>query len=249
VARERGRPAGIVLIAAALFAALPAGEAASGSGRGQTESAGGKTVLVARSGRPLPARWQRWVKRSLVPLVNGRVKVGLKGCPDHPRAVGCVYSTRLSTVYIDQGRAVLPATLYHELGHLFDWRVLNNRERRRFKRLVGMGSRGWFSGRTPPAEQFAEAYSFCARYRRIRSIRGYTTYGYDPSPGAHRSACALIKRAAKPEGRRSEPAPNPPPTISDPNPPPPQPPDDPDAEPDSPLPPLPPVPPLPPLPR
>jgi len=215
--------------------------------RQSTKAAGGKTVLVGRSGRALPARWQRWVRRSLVPVVNGRVKVGLNGCPGHPRVVGCVYSTRLSTVYIDGDRAVLPATLYHELGHLFDWRVLNNRERRRFKRLLGMGSRGWFSGRMPPAEQFAEAYSFCARYRRIRSIRAYTTYGYDPSPSTHRTACALIKRAAKPDGRRGDPAPNPPATITDPNPPP-QPPDDPNAEPDSPLPDLPPIPPLPPLP-
>lgn len=232
------------MIAGALCAAVPPGAPAER----QLESAGGKTVLVARSGRPLPERWQRWVRRSLVPVVNGRVKVGLDGCPAHPRAVGCVYSTRLSTVYIDSRRAVLPATLYHELGHLFDWRVLNNRERRRFKRLIGMGSRGWFSGSTPPAEQFAEAYSFCARYRRIKSIRAYTTYGYDPSPASHREACALMKRAAKPEGGRAQPAPNPPATISDPNPPPPQPPDDPGTQPDSPVPALPPVPPLPPLP-
>src|SRR5215218_10282813 len=110
-------------MAAALSGGLTAGAPAD---RPATESAGGRTVLVARSGRALPARWQHWVRRSLVPIVNGRVKVSLNGCPAHPRAVGCVYSTRPSTVYIAADRAVLPATLYHELGHLFDCRVRNN---------------------------------------------------------------------------------------------------------------------------
>ena len=242
--RRRWRLAGAALIAGMLAAGMPPGAPADS---GPTESARSKTVLTARSGRALPARWQRWVRRSLMPVVNGRVKVGMSGCPAHPRAIGCVYSTRLTTIYLDVRRASLPATLYHELGHLFDWRVLNNRERRRFRRLVGMSGRGWFGGKTPPAERFAEAYSFCARYRRIRSIRAYTTYDYDPSPSEHRAACALIKRAAEPEGRRAEPAPNPPSTISEPNPPPQQPPEG-ETEPDSPLPDLPPVPPLPPLP-
>ena len=215
------------------------------------ERAETKTTLVASSGRPLPKRWQRWVRRSLMPIVRGRVKVGRRGCPAHPRSVGCVYSDRLSVVYIDERRAVLPATLYHELGHLFDWRVLNNRDRRRFKRLLGKSRQGWFSGREKPAEQFAEAYSFCARYRRIRSIRTYTTYGYDPSPAQHRRACQMIVEAARPSGSPPQPAGNSPATINDPQPPPPQPPEG-DDEPDSPpapLPPLPPVPPLPPLPR
>ena len=123
-------------MAAVLCCALPTAGSA-GPQRPATESASSKTTLVGRSGRPLPGRWQKWVRRSIVPIVDGRVKVSLAGCPAHPRAVGCVYSTRLGTVYIDQDRAVLPATLYHELGHLFDWRVLNNRERRRFKKLEG----------------------------------------------------------------------------------------------------------------
>ena len=242
--KRRWRLAGAALIAGTLAAGMPPAVPAE---RAVSESARSETVLVASTGRSLPARWQRWVRRSLVPVVNGRVKVGMNGCPRHPRAVGCVYSTRLTTVYLDIDRAALPATLYHELGHLFDRRVLNNRERRRFTRLLKMGNRKWFGGKEPPAERFAEAYSFCARYRRIRSIGAYTTYGYDPSPTEHRTACALIRRAAKPEGRRAEPAPNPPSTISDPTPPPPQPPEG-ETEPDSPLPGI-PLPPLPPLPR
>jgi hypothetical protein len=233
-------------VLAAAFSLVAFGMAwpdASGGG----EVARSKTKLVSSKGRALPARWQRWVRRSLVPVVSGRVRVGLRGCPAHPDAVGCVYSDRLTVIYIDKRRAVLPATLYHELGHLFDWRVLNNRDRRRFKRLVGKPRASWFHGRNAPSEQFAEAYSFCARYRRIRSIRAYTTYGYDPSPSEHRAACRLIASAAKPATRPSQPPPNPPATISDPDPPPPQPApeqEEPD-EPQAPLPGLPPVPPLP----
>jgi hypothetical protein len=110
---RQGRLAAAVLAAGALCVSLPAGAPA---GHASSESARSKTVLVARSGRAMPARWQRWVRRSIVPVVDGRVKVSLTGCPAHPKAVGCVYSTRLRTVYIDNDRAVLPATLYHELG-------------------------------------------------------------------------------------------------------------------------------------
>ena len=228
--RARGALLGAVVLLSALAAAWPAD-----SGAGGGEAARSQTKLVSSSGRALPARWQRWVRRSLVPIVNGRVRVGLRGCPAHPSAVGCVYSDRLTVVYIDERRAVLPATLYHELGHLFDWRVLNNGDRRRFKRLVGKPRSSWFRGRNSPSEQFAEAYSFCARYKRIRSIRAYTTYGYDPSPAEHRAACRLIAAAAKPASTPSQPPPNPPATISDPEPPPQQPPPD-ETEPDEPSP-------------
>jgi hypothetical protein len=230
------------------FALIPA----IGVAKSSTESAGQPptTFVSNASRRPMSARWQQWARRSLVPLVEGRVKISLSGCPASSRAIGCVYSTRLRTIYLDRRRAVLPATLYHEAGHLFDYRVMNNADRRAFKRIVGKRRQGWFNGREEPAEQFAEAYSFCARYRRIHSIDRYTTYGYDPSPEQHRKACRLIVAAAQPDGAPPQPPPNPPPVTSDPQQPPDQPPDDPDHEPGAPLPELPPAPdpPLPPPP-
>jgi hypothetical protein len=45
------------------------------------------------------------------------------------------------------------------------------------------------------AEHFAEGYSWCGRYARIRSLRGYASYRYDPTPAQHRRLCALIRRA------------------------------------------------------
>jgi hypothetical protein len=211
-------------------------------------AASADTTLVNREGRALPQRWQSWIHKSLVPIVPGRVKVSLRGCPAHPNAVGCVYSDRLSAVYLDRRRAVLPSTLYHELGHLYDWRVLSNRDRRRFKRLVGKPRQGWFKGRAQPAELFAEAYSFCARYRRIKSVRTYATYGYDPTPSQHRAACRLIVAAAQPRSAPAQPPPNPPLAVADRQPPPPQPPDDPETQPESPPPSQGPAPGLPPLP-
>ena len=87
--------------------------------------------------------------------------------------------------------------LLHELGHLFDLRVMNNRDR--FRRIMRAARRKWWAGRIPLAEQFAEAYSFCARYRRIVSIGRYASYHYSPSRGQHRSVCSLIVAAARPQ--------------------------------------------------
>lgn len=231
-----------LFVAAALAVAFTLGATAPAANRGGETAGTRPTVFVNPNGRPMPARWQRWARNSLVPLVEGKVRIHLDGCPARPRAVACIYTKRRRTVYIDRGRAVLPATLYHELGHLFDLRVLNNRERRRFKRIVDRPRRPWYGGSNPTSEQFGEAYAFCARYRRIRSVRKYAVYGYDPTPAEHQAACRLIRRAAAPRGRPPQPAPNTPPATSEPNPPPQQPPDDPDHEPGGPLPPLPPLP-------
>jgi hypothetical protein len=191
----------------------------------------------------MQGRWKRWARNSLVPLVEGKVRIFQNGCPGRPRATACVYTKRRRTVYINRRRAVMPATLYHELGHLFDLGVLNNSERGQFKRISDRPNRPWYRTPNSTAELFAEAYQFCARYRRIRSVRRYSAYGYDPTPAEHRAACRLIKRAAKPGSPPPQPAPNTPPATSEPNPPPSeQPPEDPDHEPDGPLPPLPPLP-------
>jgi hypothetical protein len=87
--------------------------------------------------------------------------------------------------------------MLHELGHLFDLRVMNNGDRGRFRRIMHAARRKWWAGRIPLAEQFAEAYSFYARYRRIASIGRYASYHYSPSRGQHRSVCRLIVAAAR----------------------------------------------------
>jgi hypothetical protein len=170
-----------------------------------------------------------------MPVVSGKVRVHVDGCPGRPRAVGCVYYKRPRRLYLDAERAALPATLYHELGHLYDMHVLRHEHRRRFKGHVGKRERGWFRGPNPASEQFAEAYSFCARYRRIHSLRGHTTYGYDPSPKEFEKTCRMIRNASR-TPKPPQPPPNPPSQPTNDPEPPPQPDDDPDTVPGLPLP-------------
>ena len=143
-----------------------------------------------------------------------------KRCPALPRAAGCVYRRRPRTIYIRPGVRSPRSVLLHELGHLFDLRVMNNGDRGRFRRIMRATRRKWWAGRIPLAEQFAEAYSFCARYRRIVAIGRYATYDYGPSRRQHRSVCALIVAAAR-DAAPAVPAPQAPPvTRADPVPPP-----------------------------
>ena len=46
------------------------------------------------------------------------------------------------------------------------------------------GRAKWWRGAEPLAEQFAEAYSWCARYARIVSIARYSSYDYRPTGNA-----------------------------------------------------------------
>jgi hypothetical protein len=220
--------------------------------------------LVSVRGRALGGPWQRWARASLMPTVGGRLTIVLTGCRALPRAAGCVYRKRPRTIYLRRGIRRPRSVLLHEMGHLFDLRVMNNRDRGRFRRIMRARRRAWWKGRTPLAEQFAEAYSFCARYRRIVSIARYSSYHYRPSRSQHNAVCRLIVAVAR-DRAPSAPAPQAPlVTRPDPEPPPqpspsavpgsggrPQPRPSPTPTPTpspNPAPPLPPVPTVPPLP-
>ena len=181
-----------------------------------------RPVLLSAKGTPLGDPYRRWVRKALVPVVGGRLRVYLTGCPGKPKAAGCVFYRHPRRVYLKRSARGLAGVFYHELGHLFDFRVLNDRDRRQFRRLMGQQGRRWaWSGRNPPAELFAEAYSWCARFGEIRSIGRFATYGYDPSPRQHRAACLLIRRAARDESAPRKPSS--PPAVTEPHPPPPPP--------------------------
>ena len=126
-------------------------------------------------------------------------------------------------VYLRAGLQDPRGVLLHELGHLYDLRVLNHRDRGRFRRILGRSAkRRWWRGSRPLAEQFAEAYSWCARYARIVSIARYSSYDYRPTGRQHRRICALILRAAA--DRTPARAPVRPPLVTAPHAPPPAPP-------------------------
>jgi hypothetical protein len=185
--------------------------------------AGADLTLTGPQGRSLGGSWQRWARASLMPTVGGRVTVRFTGCPALPRAAGCVYRQRPRTIYLRAGLRRPRSVLLHEMGHLFDLRVMNNGDRGRFRKIMRAKQRRWWAGRIPLAEQFAEAYSFCARYRKIVSIARYSNYHYRPTRAQHARVCRLIVRAAD-DKRPSAPPPQAP-VVTRPDPsPPPQPP-------------------------
>jgi hypothetical protein len=147
------------------------------------------TTLVLADGTVGPQPYQGWVDRANVPTIDATVTLRLDGCSDLP---GCVTDGEMA-VDLDPEWAN-PHVLLHELGHLFDdqmpaW------VRTEFQGIVG--ARSWLSASSssPANEQFAEAYSLCARKRSIRR-RAAEGYRYDPSPAEHLQACGLIRRAA-----------------------------------------------------
>jgi hypothetical protein len=223
----RRRELWVAVVLAVVAAALLAGGAPAKQG---------DTKLIRPNGRALPKTWQRWADRSLVPTVKGRVTVHSGGCPGLSKAAGCVYNNRPRDVYIKHGVSRARSVLLHELGHLFDLRVLNNSDRGRFRRILRQPrKRTWWKGTIPLAEQFAEAYSFCARYRTIVSIARFATYHYRPTSRQHVSACALMRKAARDHAGARPPTLLPLFTGPDPVPPP-QPPDSPGTVPGAPTP-------------
>jgi hypothetical protein len=168
---------------------------------------------VTERGRPIRGKVHRWIHQAKVPLVRGRVQIRRRACPGHPSFAGCVLSARPRTVYLKRDLDEPRRLLYHELGHVFDLRVLNRRERGVFKRIVGIRRSGWFQGGLPPAEWFADGYAACALHQRLRRRGRPTPYGYGPTPRRHARVCRLIKNAAAPRGRPPQPPQNPPPVI------------------------------------
>jgi hypothetical protein len=168
---------------------------------------------VDELGRPIQGQIHKWMHRAKVPLVHGRIVIRRTLCPMGRVFAGCVFPAQPRVLYMRPALHEPRRILYHELGHTFDLLVLNQGERRRFKRIVGIRRHGWFRGGLPPAEWFADGYASCAvRLRLRRSVRP-TPYGYSPSPRRHARVCALIRSAAKPRGRPPQPPSNPPPVI------------------------------------
>ncbi len=206
----------MAIVAAAIAVALVAAPASGGPGASRAAS---DLNVTGPGGRGLSGSWQRWARASLMPTVAGRITLKLTGCPALPRAAGCVYRKRPRTIYMRRGLRHPRSILLHELGHLYDLNVLNNGDRGRFRRIMRGKRRAWWKGRIPLAEQFAEAYSFCARYSRIVSISRYSTYEYRPTRKQHSKVCGLIVRAAGDRAPSVPPSGAPPVTRPDPPPP------------------------------
>ncbi|MEA2406932.1 MAG: hypothetical protein QOE69_1051 [Thermoleophilaceae bacterium] len=180
-----------------------------------------RTVFVDEHGRPIHGQLAKWARAAKVPLPGGRVQIRRAPCPSGLPVEGCVYTGRPRMVFLSPGLRQTRYVLLHELGHVFDLVVLNARERRHFKRILGIRRSGWFRGGLPPAEWFAEGYAACATRLRLQRASKPTVYGYAPTRRQHARVCRLIVAAAKPGGHRPKPPKNPPPVIEV-QPPPPQ---------------------------
>ena len=193
---------------AALVAVTLAGALADAGPAG-----GHPPVPVDELGRSIHGKIHRWMHHAKVPLVRGRIVIRRTLCPMGPVFAGCVFPARPRVLYMRPSLREPRRILYHELGHTFDLLVLNRRERRRFKRIVGIRRHGWFSGGLPPAEWFADGYASCAVRLRLRRVMRPTPYGYSATPRRHARVCSLIRSAARPRGRPPQPPSNPPPVI------------------------------------
>lgn len=149
---------------------------------------------------------------------------------DSSQVAGCA-STETS-IEIKPGSG--PAVYWHEVGHLFDYQVLDDHYRDAF-RMITHDGRGWWGedvlladgtlnpSYNPPGERFAGAYSMCAMQHTGRPLYGadsvtYTRdgrkrpdavwgdYGYRASWRRHQRVCALIWHAG---GRHYTPTPLP----------------------------------------
>jgi hypothetical protein len=139
-------------------------------------------------------------------------------CPDNPDVVACA-ATEVTPdgaggyVCADPDGCIWLTdrdrfTRDHELGHVFDAQVLDDRDRARFTRLLGFPrGRPWFAanGGTSPGEDFADIYAMCrlnitpwGHRRKNGTIVGSTPISYDSMPSAarYRAMCSAMRFAA-----------------------------------------------------
>jgi hypothetical protein len=112
--------------------------------------------------------YQEWANLSHVPTADTTITV-----EDDPQNCGMTY-VPIACTDLANGRMYLArdadrATLYHELGHVFD-AAMPEWKRQRFRRIVGLvaGAWPWSSGdqfQKSLVEAWANAYSICARGR------------------------------------------------------------------------------------
>ena len=147
------------------------------------------TTLQLPGGGARPQPYQGWVDRALVPTVPGAVTLDLGGCGE---LMACAPEGE-RTIALSAGEAT-PHVLLHELGHVFD-DAMPAWARERFMAIMRRrGAWASASSRAPADEQFAEAYSLCARHAVIRD-RYAGGYLYSPTPAQHLQVCALIRQA------------------------------------------------------
>jgi hypothetical protein len=152
------------------------------------------TTVVTPDGHPAQP-YQTWADQSQVPTPAGTVVVHLENCPGAPEwAGGCAIAAQ-RTIYLGAG-AMTKARFMHELGHIFDSADMTSPLRALFQSVTHkQGLWATAAANDPPDEQFAEAYSLCARHKTIKATQ-FGMYAYTATPATHRRACSIMKQAA-----------------------------------------------------
>lgn len=157
-----------------------------------------------------PSEVQSTVARFLVSTLPRPVRVLVEPCPGDPSAQGCHSANRhIDTIWLNpQAGGLDDETVAHEMGHVFEsymwdlrWRQLPGSEfvPQTFFQIAQvlfdhprpgiLYSAAW-------SEQFAEAYSACARFRTLPETLSTGYYGFEITPSQHQSVCASIDRMA-----------------------------------------------------
>lgn len=160
-------------------------------------------TLKNQDGTPTGDPWQAWADQSLAPSPPGDVTFTVGQCPYDERATGCArwYSDGTAEVFVSFKPGARAVEL-HELGHIYDSRVMNDRAREAWKQATDDERPDWMvpvdggNRCSDPCEWFAEGYAKCAlRGPHIRSaVHG--VYAYVMGPIRHRRGCRVIRMAA-----------------------------------------------------
>jgi hypothetical protein len=152
------------------------------------------TTVVTPDGQPAQP-YQTWANQSLAPTPAGTEVVNLQNCPGAPEWAGGCALPQQREIYLGAG-AMTKARFMHELGHIFDATAMTDPLRKLFESVTHkQGLWATAAANDPPDEQFAEAYSLCARHATIRGTQ-FGMYAYTATPAMHRRACSVIKQAA-----------------------------------------------------
>lgn len=179
-------------------------------------SAQASTVITPESVASYP--YQRWIDeaRVLTPDASLTVYEG-PASPFQCAALACMNPDDDPEMYMSTGalehRAVARALFLHEIGHLFDARLLDDSERAEFASLLAPSTRRWVApyGRFDrrPMETFASTWASCALYgpRRYDAFtqNDWATYGGMRIVGArdrYLRACRMIVRFGRDAGAR-----------------------------------------------
>ncbi len=175
-----------------------------------------EAVTLMVNGDTPSVRYQRWAGQSEIALPAGAITLTL--APDYAHAAALCGGASACYLNIPEPRIVLSATnpaamratLYHEIGHWVDRRLISDATRVAFGIRVD-DQRPWETGPNAPKEKFAEVFAMCAAGRareRLYRVKGWFGAdgrwrrgrykgGFDVSLSATRlgAACALITSA------------------------------------------------------